>query len=276
MQLRHEPPSYDTPPPGPVVTDTPAPAPEPKRKGVSWKALLVVALVMALGGTAGGVVLMKKLGNDDKKADNSASAPQTPGGLPAPAQSTPAQSADSPAAAPSPTASKAPSASPSKSASPSSGGVSAPARPSGYTPALEKVSLAIPGTEYASDAYRIDLNSGKVVPRNTNGLKWGLGVKKAVCCGGRADSFDSVGDGESDFAVISDTAVTPEQCAAAIDSRPDTDLSFNRVTAGRLLCIRDRTSQNIAIAAVEIADATSGAAKVVVSTWRANGQPGLS
>ncbi|MEU6238724.1 protein kinase [Kitasatospora sp. NPDC047058] len=276
VQLRQEPPSYDTPPPGPVVTDTPAAAPEPKRKGVSWKALLVVALVMALGGTAGGVALVKKFG-DDKKGDSSASAPQTPGAQPAPAQSTPAQAADTPAATPSPTATKAPtSAAPSKSASPGSGGVSAPARPSGYTPALDKVALAVPGAEYASDAYRIDLNAGKVVPRTTSGLKWGLGVKKAVCCGGRADSFDAVGDSESDFAVISDTAVTPEQCAAAIDSRPDTDLSFNRVTAGRLLCIRDRTSQNIAIAAVEVADASTGAAKVTVSTWRANGQPGLS
>ncbi|MEE1784785.1 protein kinase [Streptomyces sp. SP17BM10] len=277
MQLRSEPPAYDTPPPGPVVPEVPGTAkPEPKAKkgGVSWKALLVVALVMAIGGTAGGVFLMKKL-NDGKSSGNP----------PAAAQSV------SPSSAPLPTSTSGAVTAPPTGAGPSSGNtpvtaptgkpgtpgatVSAPARPTGYTPALDKVSLSIPSAEYSSDAYKIDLTAGKVVPRG-NDLKWGFGVGKAQCCGGRADSFAPYGDNASDFAVISEASVTPEQCASAIDSRPDTDLSFNRVTPGRLLCIRDRVTQNIAVAAVEVADAGTGAAKVTISTWRANGQAGLS
>ncbi|MFJ2575717.1 protein kinase [Kitasatospora aureofaciens] len=267
MQLRQEPPSYDTPPPGPVVTSTPEPEPKEKKGGVSWKVLLVVALVMAIGGTAGGVFLMKKL-NDGKTSNNTPVAGQTvtqsAGPLPPAQSSTPA-----------PTATNSPVSAPTAKPSTPGGTVSAPARPTGYTPALDKVSLAIPAAQYSSDAYKIDLTAGKVVPGG-NGLKWGFGVGKAGCCGGRADSFDPYGDNASDFAVISEASVTPEQCASAIDSRPDTDLSFNRVTPGRLLCIRDRVTQNIAVVAVEVADASTGAAKVTVSTWRANGQAGLS
>ncbi|MGW2249174.1 protein kinase domain-containing protein [Kitasatospora sp. NPDC001660] len=270
VQLRTEPPSFDTPPPGPVVTNAPEPGPEPKAKkgGVSWKALLVVALVMAIGGTAGGVFLMKKL-NDGKSSSSTPSAQVTVTQTAAPV---PSQSAGP---APTATSSNAPVTAPTSKPGTPGGTVSAPARPAGYTPALQKVSLAIPAADYSSDAYRIDLNAGKVVPRETN-LKWGFGVGKAQCCGGRADAFSGYGDDASDFAVISEASVTPEQCASAIDSRPDTDLSFNHVPADRLLCIRDRVTQNIAVAAVEVADASTGAAKVTVSTWRANGQPGLS
>ncbi|MQS13993.1 protein kinase [Streptomyces kaniharaensis] len=275
VQLRNEPPTFDTPPPGPVVTDVPEPAkPEPKAKkgGVSWKALLVVALVMAIGGTAGGVFLMKKL-NDGKSSSSNTAATQSVSQSPAPLPTQGAVTA--PATGSSPSAGNSPVTVPTGRPSTPGATVSAPARPTGYTPALDKVSLSIPGAEYSSDAYKIDLTAGKVVPRG-NDLKWGFGVGKAQCCGGRADSFAPYGNDASDFAVISEASVTPEQCASAIDSRPDTDLSFNRVTAGRLLCIRDRVTQNIAVAAVEVADASTGAAKVTISTWRANGQPGLS
>ncbi|GHF44931.1 hypothetical protein GCM10018790_23380 [Kitasatospora xanthocidica] len=264
VQLRQEPPTFDTPPPGPVVTSDPAPEPEPKRKGgVSWKVLLTVALVMAVGGTAGGVVLMKKL-NDDKKKDSSNAAPATGG-----------PAASKPAAAPTETSSPSPSstftnspvtAGPSQSAS---GAVSAPARPTGYTLLLDKKALSIPAADYSSDAYRIDLVNGTVVPRSSSGLKWGLGVTNNGA-GLKANAFESSGDERSDFAVITDSTVTAEQCAAAIDSRPDTDLSYNRVAPGRLLCIRDRVSRNIAIAAISTADATTGAASLTVSTWRAS------
>ncbi|MFF7456019.1 serine/threonine-protein kinase [Kitasatospora sp. NPDC008115] len=272
VQLRQEPPSYDTPPPGPVVTDLAAPAPEPARKGgVSWKVLLTVALVMALGGTAGGVVLVSKLGKDDNK-QNSAQGGQGSAQPAAPPATTPPAAATPSATTPSataPTPSSVPvSAAPSGSAS--AGGVTAPARPVGYQPVLEKKSLAIPAAEYSSEAYRIDLTAGTVVPRGSD-LKWGLGLsRESTSSGSRADSFESVGDNKSDFAVITEATVTPEQCAVAIDSRPDTDLTFNRVTPGRLLCIRDRTTRNIAIAAVEVADPTTGAAKVSLSTWRAS------
>ncbi|MEV7026495.1 hypothetical protein AB0O00_30710, partial [Kitasatospora sp. NPDC093558] len=274
VQLRTEPPNFDTPPPGPVVTDVPEPAkPEPKAKkgGVSWKALLVVALVMAIGGTAGGVFLMKKLGDSKSSSSSAAAVSGSQSAAPLPTQS----AVTAPATGSSPTASNSPVTVPTGKPSTPGSTVSAPARPTGYTPALDKVSLSIPGADYASDAYKIDLTAGKVVPRG-NDLKWGFGVGKAQCCGGKADSFAPYGNDASDFAVISESSVTPEQCASAIDSRPDTDLSFNRVTAGRLLCIRDRVTQNIAVAVVEVADASTGAAKATVSTWRANGQPGLS
>ncbi|MFD9598712.1 serine/threonine-protein kinase [Kitasatospora sp. NPDC059973] len=265
VQLRQEPPSYDTPPPGPVVTDTPAP--EPRRKGVSWKVLLVVALVMALGGTAGGVVLVKKLGDDNKKNDSASTAQQSPGNQPQPL---PSQTADAGAAgshSPSPTPSSAGKVTAAPSAT-TSNGVTAPARPVGYTPLLDKKPLAIPGTEAYYDSYRIDLDGGTVVPRG-NDLKWGLGLN-ATGISSKANSFTTAGDDKSDFAVITEASVTPEQCAVAIDSRPDTDLSFNRVSPGRLLCVRDRLTRNIAIAVVEIADGTTGAVKLTVSTWRAS------
>ncbi|MFE6869108.1 serine/threonine-protein kinase [Kitasatospora sp. NPDC057692] len=268
VQLRSEPPSYDTPPPGPVVTDTPAPAPEPARRGgVSWKVLLTVALVMALGGTVGGVAL-SKMGKDDDTQSSAQSAPSATQPAAAPPATTPAAAATTPSAAAGSPTSAPVVASPSKSAT--AGGVTAPARPVGYQPVIDKKALAIPGAEYSSEAYRIDLTAGTVVPRGGD-LKWGLGLsRESTSSGSRADSFESAGDNKSDFAVITDAAVTPEQCVAAIDSRPDTDLTFNRVTPGRLLCIRDRTTRNIAIAAVEVADPTTGAAKVTLSTWRAS------
>ncbi|MFJ6618473.1 protein kinase [Kitasatospora sp. NPDC091335] len=260
VRLQPEPPSYDTPPPGPVVSSDPAPAPEPARRGgVSWKVLLTVALVMAVGGTAGGVVLMKKLGKADDKPAAAATVSRS---------QEPTKPSASPSASPSATPSAAPvTAAPSKSGQST---VSAPARPAGYSAMLDKKSLAIPSAEYSSDAYRIDLDSGTVVPRSTD-LKWGLGVINAGGTGGsRANSFTSYGDDKSDFAVITEPAVTAEECAAAIDSRPDTDLSFNRAAPGRLLCVRDRVTRNVAIAAIEQADPVSGAAKVTVSTWRAS------
>ncbi|GGU77822.1 protein kinase [Kitasatospora aureofaciens] len=265
VPLRARPPSFDTPPPGPVVTAA-APAPEAdakRRGGVSWKVLVTVALVMAVGGTAGGVVLMKKL-DDGGKGSSSNSATRQGGGSSSP---NPAPALDGTSPAPTTSAPGVPvSAAPSKSGP---GTVSAPARPVGYTLVLDKKALSIPAAEYSSDAYRIDLNAGTVVPHNGSGdLKWGLGVTNTGS-GSKANSFESAGDEKSDFAVITESTVTAEQCAAAIDSRPDTDLTYNRVAPGRLLCIRDRDSRNIAIAAITAADPTTGAASVTVSTWRA-------
>ncbi len=147
-------------------------------------------------------------------------------------------------------------------------GVTAPARPTGYSPLLAQKPLSIPGTDAYYDSYRIDLDAGTVVPRGTD-LKWGLGLN-ATGSSSKANSFVTAGDNKSDFAVITESTVTPDQCAVAIDSRPDTDLSFNRVSPGRLLCIRDRVTRNIAVAVVEVADVTTGAVKLTVSTWRAS------
>ncbi|WP_033350386.1 serine/threonine-protein kinase [Kitasatospora aureofaciens] len=265
VPLRAQPPSFDTPPPGPVVTAAaPAPEAEAKRRGgVSWKVLVTVALVMAVGGTAGGVVLMKKLDDGGKGSSSSNSATRQGGGSSSP---NPAPALDGTSPAPTTSAPGVPvSAAPSKSGP---GTVSAPARPVGYTLVLDKKALSIPAAEYSSDAYRIDLNAGTVVPHSGSDLKWGLGVTNTGS-GSKANSFESAGDEKSDFAVITESTVTAEQCAAAIDSRPDTDLTYNRVAPGRLLCIRDRESRNIAIAAITAADPTTGAASVTVSTWRA-------
>ncbi|MGA5819570.1 protein kinase domain-containing protein [Kitasatospora sp. NPDC094028] len=256
-----EPPSYDTPPPGPVVAGAPTPEPEPKARkgGVSWKVLLTVALVMAVGGTVGGVVLMKKLDDGKKSDDKSVGAPAAPQSpSPTPEQTTSAPSPTGPSAGPV-------TAAPSKSGQST---VSAPARPTGYTLILDKKSLSIPGAEYSSDTYRIDLDAGTVVPHSGE-LKWGFGVANNGS-GSKANSFTSYGDDRSDFAVITEPTATAEQCAAAIDSRPDSDLSYNRVAPGRLLCIRDRVTRNVAIAVIEQADPTTGAAKATFSTWRAN------
>ncbi|MEU6967773.1 protein kinase [Kitasatospora aureofaciens] len=265
VPLRAQPPSFDTPPPGPVVTAAaPAPEAEAKRRGgVSWKVLVTVALVMAVGGTAGGVVLMKKL-DDGGKGSSSSATRQGGGGSSSSPNPAPALDGTSPA--PTTSAPGVPvSAAPSKTGP---GTVSAPARPVGYTLVLDKKALSIPAAEYSSDAYRIDLNAGTVVPHSGSDLKWGLGVTNTGS-GSKANSFESAGDEKSDFAVITESTVTAEQCAAAIDSRPDTDLTYNRVAPGRLLCIRDRESRNIAIAAITAADPTTGAASVTVSTWRA-------
>ncbi|WP_369183161.1 protein kinase [Streptomyces sp. Y1] len=259
VQLRPEPPAFDTPPPGPVVTGTPEPEPKARKGGVSWKVLLTVALVMAVGGTAGGVALMKSL-DDGKKSDDKPAAAATTSESPRPA---PDRTTSSPAPTGSSTGSV--TAGPSKSGQST---VSAPARPTGYAPILDKKSLSIPGAEYSSDTYRIDLDSGTVVPHSGD-LKWGLGVANNSN-GSKANSFASYGDDKSDFAVITEPTVTAEQCAAAIDSRPDTDLSYNRVAPGRLLCVRDRVTRNIAIAVIEQADPTTGAAKATISTWRAS------
>ncbi|WP_051709868.1 serine/threonine-protein kinase [Streptomyces sp. NRRL S-350] len=267
-RLQPEPPSFDTPPPGPALPADPAPGPEPERRGgVSWKVLLTVALVMAVGGTAGGVALMKKL-DDGKKTDAKVSPAVTVTQGPGPDKASPSTGSSGSSASTGSTGSTgsvdAVTAAPSKSAQST---VSAPARPVGYSAMLDKRSLSIPGAEYSSDTYRIDLNAGTVVPHSGD-LKWGLGVTNNGS-GSKANSFDSYGDDKSDFAVITEPTVTAEQCATAIDSRPDTDLSYNRVAPGRLLCVRDRVTRNIAIAAVEQADPVSGAARVTVSTWRA-------
>ncbi|MCX4754838.1 serine/threonine-protein kinase [Kitasatospora purpeofusca] len=280
VPLRPEPPSYDTPPPGPVVTDSPAPAPEQARSrgGVSWKVLLTVALVMAVGGTAGGVALMAKFSKDDDK-NNSAHQSGSTSGSSQPA-APPAGSASAAATTPATTPSAAATSPTTKSSGSSAGavtappsassgpGVTAPARPTGYSPLLAEKPLSIPGTDAYYDSYRIDLDAGTVVPRGTD-LKWGLGLN-ATGSSSKANSFVTAGDNKSDFAVITESAVTPDQCAVAIDSRPDTDLSFNRVSPGRLLCIRDRITRNIAVAVVEVADVTTGAVKLTVSTWRAS------
>ncbi|MET8700012.1 serine/threonine-protein kinase [Kitasatospora sp. NPDC004723] len=251
VQLRPEPPSYDTPPPGPVVTDTPAP--EPARKGgVSWKVLLTVALVMALGGTAGGVVLMSKFGgkNDDKRstaADTPGSsqpaAPPatTPAG--APAASTPPATGGDPA----PTAA----ASPSKSSPTASA-----TRPAKYVEVYKDQVLSIP----PSANYEFDLKNGKVVPAGTADWKVGtLGAEFRL-------------SEKSDAYVAKDNSpLTPESCAAGIDREPAADFKFDNLPADRQFCVRQRASGSIVVLKVVKLGDSDGAATCSLTYYRNDG-----
>ncbi|MCX4746786.1 serine/threonine protein kinase [Kitasatospora sp. NBC_01287] len=269
------------PVPAPVPAPAPAAAPPPpppaKRKGVSWKTLLTVAVVMALGGALGGVLLTRN--DKSNSADGSSSgrtSSQAPATSPTPAVLPPpsAPGSASPdtagpdAATPGTPGTTGTTGSSAALAPTPVSGVSATAALGGYTPLVSKIELDIPATEYASNAYRVDLVNGKLVAPGTS-LKWGLSLQNTGNGGGsQADSFGSDGDDASDFAVITDPAVTPAQCDAAIDTHPDSDLSFNHASAGRLLCIRDRTTHAIGIAAVETANAQTGEVKLSVNTWQ--------
>ncbi|MGC0312798.1 serine/threonine-protein kinase [Kitasatospora acidiphila] len=232
-----------------------APAPAGKRRGVSWRTLLTVALVMALGGALVGVLLSRgdsgpkagsSSGNSGSGQQQAVDAPTTP------------PAGDSPVTAPT---------GPDSTDTPSDG-VSATGGPTGWTPLVSKVELDIPAAEYSSEAYRVDLTAGKLIASGTSG-KWVLGLHNTGGAGGsRANTFVSDGDDDSDFAVITDPSVTPGQCNTAIDTHPDSDLTFGHAGAGRLLCVRDRSTHDIAIAAIEAADEQTGEVKLSVSTWQ--------
>ncbi|MFD0275473.1 protein kinase [Kitasatospora sp. NPDC127111] len=254
VQLRQEPPSYDTPPPGPVVTDTPAAAPEPKRKGVSWKVLLTVALVMAVGGTAGGVVLVKQLDKNDKSAGHSSAqqnAPQSTG-QPAPTQSS---AASSPTTDDSPTPTASPTKSSGSSKSPSAG-ATVP-RSTVYTPVYENTELF--ATSYS---YSFDLAGGKVVADSTY-PSWALDPSS----GGYFDL-----DSNSDAFISRDNTLTPQACAAAIDREPTKQLKFDDLPPGRLFCLRNRNNGGVVIAKViEQGSKGTGAVKLSLSYYRNDG-----
>ncbi|WP_316526326.1 serine/threonine-protein kinase [Kitasatospora brasiliensis] len=237
--LRPEPPTYDTPPPGPVVTAAPAPEPEPEARrkgGVSWKMLLTVALVMAVGGTAGGVVLMKKL--DDGK---------TPEAKPAVTVTRPSD--------PLPPASTAPTR-PSPSATSATSATSAPAvsaGPAKYTVVYEDRELTAP-----SRSYNFDLTAGKVAP-TTSGNAWVLSPNYGKL------SYDG------DAYIPQDSTLTPEQCSAAVEKEPAGNLDYNALPQGRLFCVRSRTNGNIAIAKVVSIDDNSGSVKLSLALYRKEG-----
>ncbi|MFI8453855.1 protein kinase [Kitasatospora sp. NPDC085464] len=260
VHLRSEPPSYDTPPPGPVVTADPQPEkePEPKRKGgVSWKVLLTVALVMAVGGTAGGVVLMKKL-DDGKKKDSAAvsSGPSTPNPAAATPKSTPTGTSGTSGddASPSPTPTKS-SGSTDASKSPTAG-ATVP-RNSVYTVVYQDTELY--ATSYS---YSFDLSGGKVVPDSTSPT-WALDPTSI-------GTFDL--DSNSDAYISRENTLTPQSCSAAIDREPTKDLKFDDLPPGRLFCLRNRKNGGVVIAKViEQGNKNSGAVKLSLSYWRNDG-----
>ncbi|MGF1427790.1 hypothetical protein ACQRUO_14960, partial [Kitasatospora sp. LaBMicrA B282] len=241
------------------------------RRGVSWKTLLAVAAVMALGGTVGGLVLSNQLGKHDKSSTTGSS---TPAAVPpaTTAATTPDAPAAGAAASPSPDSGDASVAAPTDSSGASQSPVSAPTKPGSYTAGLNQVALAIPPFTSFSDAYKIDLAQGTVVPPGTN-TKWDLSIADTFqqLNGNSSDDmpkFATTGEDGSDFAVITGASVSPDQCATAISTHPDSDLTFGHVTAGRLLCIRDRTTNAIAIAAIQTANQQNGSVQLTLSTWQ--------
>ncbi|MFI6443092.1 serine/threonine-protein kinase [Kitasatospora sp. NPDC050543] len=262
VQLRQDPPNFDTPPPGPVVATVPAAAPEPRRKGVSWKVLLTVALVMAVGGTAGGVVLVKKL--DDKKDSSSSASAGTPAANTSNPQAAPTQSqaADGPAPS-SPSPSSSPSAStgktgssPKATASHSPSATASTPRTAVYTKVYADVELFAPST-----SYNFDLMAGKVVSNSIN-PPWSLNPGYS--------GFDW--DGASDAFISHDTTLTPEQCSAAIDTEPVADLKYANLPPGKPFCLRNRANLGVLIGKiVERGNTSTGEVKVSLTYYRNDG-----
>ncbi|MFF1870359.1 protein kinase [Kitasatospora herbaricolor] len=251
MQL-HQQPSFDTPPPGPVVTDSGPAAPEPRRKGVSWKALLAVALVMAVGGTAGGVVLMKKLDDGKAKGNVAGGATNSPAADPSTPQAAPTQSASAaPAAGDSPSPSKSTAAGASKSPSATA---STPRGAAVYTPVYQDRELGTPDYNYG-----YDLAEGKVVNSSAN-PSWELET-----------GYSSFSWNGTDAYITLDAQLTPEQCSAAIDRQPTGALRYDALPPGRIFCLRHRASGSIVIAKVLTQGNSNGATKLSITYYRNDG-----
>ncbi|QKW21518.1 serine/threonine protein kinase [Kitasatospora sp. NA04385] len=244
-----------TPPPGPAVPLAAEPAPAPaardeRRRGVSWKTLLVVALVTLLAGTAGGLVLMKTLGEDDtsnaakggQPTQSSPASPNAEGVGGSRDQASPSASADDSSPAASPSASR--------SASPSARKSGAPA---GFTPVYTDHELSAPSSDYG-----FDLLNGKVVPYSGNEVFLRPGY-----------STLSVADGFDRYLSKTDS-LTAQECSDAIDKNPSADFPYNDLPPGRMLCVRNRQTWSVAI--VKILNATSdGGVSISLSYYKYNG-----
>ncbi|MFI9275626.1 serine/threonine-protein kinase [Kitasatospora sp. NPDC052896] len=242
--------------------------PQAKANGVSWKTLLTIAVVVALGGSLAGVLLTR----NDKSTTSGGTAAQAPAAAKSPVAPTTAPATASTSASAGAASAGASSASGAPSAPGSVGGGSAPATAGSYTPLVSKVELNIPASLYATEAYQVDLVGGKTAPAVTT-PKWGLALTHQSPTGGAsADSFGAAGFDLSDFAVLTDPSSTPAQCNAAIDTQPEANVGFAQVNGGRLLCIRDRTTNSIAIATIETADVQTGEVKLSLSTWQVSSQ----
>ncbi|MER7850693.1 protein kinase [Kitasatospora sp. NPDC096077] len=263
---RVQPPERTVPTGGAVSA---AAAPQTRTGGVSWKALLAVAVAVALGGTLAGVVLTR----NDKSTTGTGTGAGTGTGT---GTSASASAGVGTAAAQVPAATKppvAPATAPATAPTGASTGApsapgSAPAAAASYLPLVSKVELSIPAALFATQAYQVDLVGGKTAPAVTT-PKWALALTHESPAGSAsADSFSAAGYELSDFAVLTDPSSTPAQCDAAIDTQPEAHVGFAQVNGGRLLCIRDRGTKSIAIATVETADLQTGAVKLALSTWQ--------
>lgn len=249
----HQQPSFDTPPPGPVVPESRPAGPEPRRKGVSWKALLTVALVMALGGTVGGVVLMNKLGD---KGGSSNTASQGGSGAasagdrsPSPKAATLSSQDQAGAVTPPSASAKA------KASAGATGDASAsPSRPPRYTMVYENRELSSPDSSHS-----FDLANGNVVPDSASPT-WALSPSY--------DDFDW-SSGTSDVYITREQSLAPEACSAAIDQHPAADLKYDDLPPGRIFCLRNRANGGVVVGkVVEQGNKSTGAVKVSFTYYR--------
>ncbi|WP_371479576.1 protein kinase [Kitasatospora sp. NBC_00315] len=252
----HQQPSFDTPPPAPVLPDTAAASSQPRRKGVSWKVLLTVALVMAVGGTAGGVALVKQMDKGSGPSDTAGGAgPQSTASSPAasPAEHSPAAlpADDGSPSADDAVASDDASASP----GPAAGGSASP-RKGHYTAVYTDKEGVAP-----SSSYNFDLLTGKVVSSEVS-LSWDL-----------SPSYSHFNWPSGTDAYIARAAtLSPEECSAAIDQEPVADLKYDDLPQGKYFCLRNRSNLNVVIVKVlEQGNTSSGAVKLSLSYYRNDG-----
>ncbi|MFJ4676135.1 serine/threonine-protein kinase [Kitasatospora sp. NPDC088783] len=237
-----------TPPPGPAVplAAEPAPAgPAERHRGVSWKTLLIVALVTLLAGTAGGLVLMKQLGGDTggtPVATETVTVGPSPTGGGAGGDSV-GQDQVSP---PPPSASGSPKSSPSGSARPSGA-------PAGFTAVYTDRELSAPSSDYG-----FDLVNGKVVPTSVSDGLVRPGYDKLSV----PDDFDRY--------LSKADSLTPQECSDAIDKNPSAAFPYGDLPPGRMICVRNRQSWSVAI--MKVTNVTNdGAVSLSLSYYRYNG-----
>ncbi|MFJ5883785.1 serine/threonine-protein kinase [Kitasatospora cineracea] len=247
---QHTPPPAQAPAPAPAGT-APAAGREERRRGVSWKTLLVVVLVTLLAGTTGGLVLMKQLGKDDKKDDRPvATRTVTVGPSPAGggAGSDGGGSQDRVSAPPSESAgaTSSPSASPSASAHQSGA-------PAGFTAVYADRALSAPSNDYG-----FDLLNGKVVPTSISDTLVRPSYDKLYV----PDDFDRY--------LSKADSLSPQECSDAIDKNPSAAFPYADLPPGRLICVRNRQTWGVAI--MKITNVTNdGAVSLSLSYYRYNG-----
>ncbi|MFE0461697.1 serine/threonine-protein kinase [Kitasatospora sp. NPDC058965] len=200
----------------------------PRRPGVSWKALVAVAVLM-LG--AGGGVTALLLRSDPA----------------------PAVGADRASTAPPSTAAASTAAS---AASPTAGAGSAAPPPSAppmkYTVGYKDRTLAI-----APDAdQQFDLKNGRVEAGGV--LDWHLATYGPEFL---------MSDGTDAYIAKDGGALTPEQCATGLDQAPVANLKFEDLPPGRSFCLRSKAAGTLVVLKVVKLTRDTGAATATLTSY---------
>ncbi|MFC6595947.1 serine/threonine-protein kinase [Kitasatospora paranensis] len=219
----------------PAAFDTRAPA-APVRRGVSWKALLAVAVAAAVAGTVAGVWLMKDSGAGNGTAGGRGATTGAAGASPSGGKGPAAAPASSPAAAPS-----------------GSPGTDTGGTGTHWTEVYSGRELASP-----SYTYVFDLSSGKVVAASVS-PSWALEPTY-----GHFNWSSS-----SDVYFTKQAELTPAQCTTGIEQEPLTEMKYDDLPVGRLFCVRNRENGGVVIGRVlEQGNGSTGAVKVSLSYYR--------